>query len=442
MTIMPTNSALRSARGPGEPLTDSLKSTIHAAVAATPQQRRAIAWPWTLAASATEPERRRVVALRFAVVTLAVVASLVAAAIAGAALVRKPILAGPITFMRNGQALTVDPASHEVVPVAAFAGRKVLAILVAPTGQLLVTFGDPGRTRGLRLQLFSAHGEAGALLQPPEPAVLTGDSTAFSPDGTTILAGISVAGSHHLAFFDPATGLGQIIGPDDLEADRASWSEDGKQIAFRAPVRGTNARGMYALDVATGTARLVVAPLPDDVGVWQGATWAQDGRTLLVGAARAENGEPVGIWSVDLADGSIRRLTPPGFEALAPAFSPDGSWVELARFVRLSDLQCTADLFVMRPDGSQLQMLLANAWPAGWSPDGQWLMAESAVQLGAAGELAHGPAIAPFGGILLVRPDGTDLSVVTAYTAADAANRPAHGDGCAWSYGPGWQAVP
>lgn len=442
MKTMPTNVALRAALAPDEPLTDSLKAAIQAATAVTPQQRRAIAWPWTLPAAATEPERRRVAALRFALVTLALVASLVAATIAGAALIRRPMLAGPITFIRNGQVLTVDPASHEVLPVTVLAGRYVTWILASPTGMLLVTSQDRASidTRPMQMQLFSADGRPGAVLQPPESAVLTGDSVEFSPDGTTLMAGVSFSGSHRLMLFDPATGGGRLIGPDDLRADRASWSRDGKQVAFRAQVRGSNALGIYLLDIAGGGARLAVAPLPDGIGGWSGATWSPDGRTLLVGANRLENGEPVGIWSVTLADGGLRRLTPVGFEALFPAFSPDGTWVELGRFVNLGSSSCTADLYVMRPDGSELRMLLANAWPAGWSPDGR-LIAESAVELDAPGSLAHGPAGAPYGGIFLLRPDGTDMTVATAYTAADGANRPGLNRGCAWSYSPGWQRL-
>jgi TolB protein len=79
-----------------------------------------------------------------------------------------------------------------------------------------------------------------------------------------------------------------------------------------------------------------------------------------------------GLWIVDVARASARRITPDEWEAQYPAWSPDGKSIAFTKVVPPDDFS----IFVIRPDGSGLRRLSTtdnNDNYAAWSPDGQRL---------------------------------------------------------------------
>jgi dipeptidyl aminopeptidase/acylaminoacyl peptidase len=440
MTDFPTDRALRDAlvgrpSDPGE-----LLSSIQAEVLRTPQRRGRLRLPWVLPLDATEGERHRVALVRWALVALALVAAAVAGLAAGSALSQRPILGGPITFVRNGQVLDLDPISHVLTTVDAFAGLSVSDLQASPTGQLLVRYANPSGSGPEQIGVFGADGRPGPTLEPPPGSIILSETLSWAPDGKSILGVVSTGGRHRLAIFEAATGLGRSIGPDDLVAERGVWSPDGRSIAFRGPIDGGNNIGVYRLDVASGAVEVLVGNVEGQAG-WSRLTWSPDGDHVAFDVAELGR-PPSGIWSVNVTTLSETRVTPDGFAAGLPAWSPDGRWIALGRYVHIGNDACTADLFVVRPDGSDLHELLPNAITAGWSPDGQWVIAEVVARTAGLGELSSGLPGAPLGGIAIVRPDASDLRVLYSYTTADAGLTVIPSGCAAGSYAPRWQPQP
>jgi Tol biopolymer transport system component len=189
------------------------------------------------------------------------------------------------------------------------------------------------------------------------------------------------------------------------------------------------------VDGVRGTTMLHVFPKPEADLVYQAT---RGNRTTLLIARPGEDREPVMIF----ADGR---------HALDPAVSPDGQWIA---FTSLGEMN-NADIWVARRDGSGLRRLTTHAavdeQPA-WSPDGTrlafrserdglgdiWVMNADGTGLvnltrntqrfgimssfrpswspdGTRLVFAEGPeAASPFRSwIASVRPDGTDLRVLT-----------------------------
>lgn len=442
MSTFPSDWSLRSALAPAPidgPARAAVTVAIHEAVAATGQRRSWLTGTWSVAPDATEPQRRRAVAFRYVAIAFALLAALFAGVLAAGALTHRPVLPAPITFIEDGKVLTIDPTTHAIAPAAALGGLNIGGITVSSSGRLVVETADPRNPRRLTFHVFGADGRPGAVLQPPPGSILIGGEQ-WSPDGSQIVAVVSVAGFHRIALFDPASGVGALVGPAELSADEASWSPDGRSIAYRAGSAGGTDTAIEILDPASGTARRMTGTLPGSIGMWSRPAWSPDGATLAFEVENETTGLPIGIWAVTLGDGTVRRLTPPDLAGSQPTWSPDGRWLEFARFSSLGSSSCAADLFAMRSDGSRILELVPNAWPAGWSPDGTWLMAEITVKLDAPGEAGQGLPGAPYGGIVLVRPDGTDLTILKAYTRADAATPGS--TGCGGLRNPGWQHMP
>ena len=91
--------------------------------------------------------------------------------------------------------------------------------------------------------------------------------------------------------------------------------------------------------------------------------WSPDSRTLAF--ARGDPRGQMDIWVVR-ADGSgERRIYRGQPTACCPAWSPDGEWIAFSQ--RESSL-ADWDLYVMRPDGSDVQCVLADGF-ANLHPD-------------------------------------------------------------------------
>src|SRR5262249_45932575 len=135
---------------------------------------------------------------------------------------------------------------------------------------------------------------------------------------------------------------------------------------------------------AMSAVRSLVAPFPNSVIiVWQLGTnsyttitsqdsvagtpaWSSDGKSIAYSCA-SENSQQVDICIMD-SDGAHRRAL--GLTQTVnsqPAWSPDGDWLAF------TGESVYPDVFIIRPDGTQLQNLTEltghGTWPT-WSPDG------------------------------------------------------------------------
>ena len=110
------------------------------------------------------------------------------------------------------------------------------------------------------------------------------------------------------------------------------------------------------------------------------------------------------LFVVDADGGRPVRITPWGASFLDNAWSPDGEWIVFQRPY--------GQLYVVHPDGSGMHRIPvelpqgAGARTPSWSPDGEWIV----FSMQEAAEAT----------IWAVRPDGSDLTSVTAAGGVDA----------------------
>ena len=201
----------------------------------------------------------------------------------------------------------------------------------------------------------------------------------------------------------------QLRGSKDAEW-YASWSPEGRRIAFRRVVDTLGAptvAGIYTMtaDGSDVTRVFWVNNCSDDpchlMGDQYQPTWSPDGARL----AFVSNHESFFVPEVRTAysltriytvkiDGSDLVLTNPAQDSLLlpdwyPAWSPDGGKIAFASMRAYSWLNAPGandDLYVMNPNGSGVTRLtdspIDESWPA-WSPDGRRLAFERRFTSGA-----------------------------------------------------------
>lgn len=120
-------------------------------------------------------------------------------------------------------------------------------------------------------------------------------------------------------------------------------------VPVQPPVQAARPTDLVEVDLATGaTHKLTDTPVEDEA--WP--VFVEDGRLLFAGGQLTTDfGGPNGYIAVlDLADGSVRRLTPEDHVASQPTVSPDGSLVVYEAFV--DSERRTGGLWQVPVDGS------------------------------------------------------------------------------------------
>lgn len=100
--------------------------------------------------------------------------------------------------------------------------------------------------------------------------------------------------------------------------------------------------------------------------------WSPDGKRIAFVASRTrgEFYSPLGPLYVMNADGSgLRQLTPNELTASAPSWSKDGRWIAFSHRTQTLT-ESSRDVFVVRPDGSELHRLVSDAVDPAWGPGG------------------------------------------------------------------------
>jgi len=233
----------------------------------------------------------------------------------------------------------------------------------------------------------------------------------LSPDGRTIVFESNrlrtegePANTSDL-FLMNADGTGQA---HLVRGSSATWSPDGKSIAFHASASGAGRPIKVDPGAATTDSDIFVVSVDDLrtkrarptnitnnlAAIDDDPDWSPDGRTIVF-TSHAVADDPINSVTAEVyvieADGSGKpmRLTNNAEEERAPAWSPDGKRI-LFQCRKGSPVQgravATFELCVMNADGTGVTRLTTNAVPEltpSWSPDGREIVFHRAVGGGA-----------------------------------------------------------
>ena len=234
-----------------------------------------------------------------------------------------------------------------------------------------------------------------------------GGGAVWSPDGTRIafLTEGKPSGTQiHVRWMDAEGATSQITTLSDVPSD-LRWSPDGKSIGFTMVVpkdvpwkidlpeapkgakwtspprivqtlhfrqdrRGfiePGYRHLFVVPADGGTARQVskgdwsLGARFDGMDSGAGWDWTPDGRTMIsdgfADSTADMNYRKSNVYAIDVATGTMRRLTSTEGLWSSPVVSPDGKRIAYSGYTQIKDSYHTSELYVMNIDGSDARKL-------------------------------------------------------------------------------------
>lgn len=173
---------------------------------------------------------------------------------------------------------------------------------------------------------------------------------AFHNNGAIVVIGDG------LRAINPVTGKEiKSLHLPDANATDATWSPDGKQLAYTAP------GGLWVVDVSTGESQQIMYCGMDAYACFP--AWSPDGARIAVADGHQ--------FKLIDPDGGNPTTLPAPSGSIQPTWSPDGRQIAFQAIEGYGTDPQQRRLYVINRDGSGLSLLIdGEAWDPSWSPDG------------------------------------------------------------------------
>jgi Tol biopolymer transport system component len=252
----------------------------------------------------------------------------------------------------------------------------------------------------------------GPSRDPSFRLVRTGIFPSYSPTGDRLVVNDERAGILHnsiLVMNPDGSQRSKLFGDPERSALAPAWSPRGDRIAtgvgrFFPGVQGPSTADIAVMSVDGKDVRI----LTDGSANHGFPSWSPDGRQLVF---RLAGKELSGLVIVDVATGVLKTLTAGVAHDNFPSWSPKGD-----RIAFTSDRDGDYEIYTIRTDGTDVRRLTTspgNDAHSSWSPDGEWIVFTS-VRGGFKDEMALTPFNPqPNGDLWVMRPDGSDVRMLT-----------------------------
>ena len=262
------------------------------------------------------------------------------------------------------------------------------------------------------------------FLKPPVSSVFF--SGVWSPDGSMLLANAFAGTQLVVGTLDPSTGTWSEIRPQGMvgEIECSDWAPDGARVVCGRGGPDAKNDGIYAIEVATGTAKRLTTSANHHVVGTNGECGGGEGRAVYsadgsrfayiqqkCGSGPDPSFDESGAIAVASADGSgIKVIVPFGGVRTHPG--GEIAWSPIDDLIAFGTQD--GKLSVIRADGTGRRTIdlptPGFVYGPAWSPDGNWLL------------VTVEPEATGRADLYVVAPDGstmrqvTDTSEVEAYT--------------------------
>jgi Tol biopolymer transport system component len=310
------------------------------------------------------------------VLILATIALLIIALVAGAILVgsqkRLPEPFGPaanglVAYDAGGQLYLAD--ADLTAPRAVEGGLgAVLSPVFSRDGRHLAFWSATSPDASARHLFVQAVDEPGPArkLSGSHPSI-QGHVTppAWSIDGSRLVYAASTAEGLRLASAAvDGSDFRFLTEPREVLPWTPVASPDGRWLAFRS--RSPQA-DLVVMPFDGGDPRILLT-VDEQSDAFVNLAWSLDS-TRVVFHRPDPQGGPAVVETIDVRDGTIVRVSPPGGHSADPSWSPDGRWISYGL-----EVEGVRHQVIVAPDGTGYRDLgLVGGCLMGWSPDSKYL---------------------------------------------------------------------